>query len=415
MKKKYNVIWIDDEWDKMTAFKDECEIIHQIHLEPFRTQKAGMEELDKNLNKWDAVILDAKMFDKSETNEVPRLDGLRNAINHINQLSLRRKIPYFISTGQPDLMDNETFEQGFGHYFVKEKDDLKLIEEIKREIELSPRRQVLAFYQDAIEQINEIGQSASEVILDILESMHYPDSHPDFNPILYYNQLRQILEYNFRAANKVCIVPNACFDSKGNPNLSQCSHYLSGNNATEAKVRYGECRGKDDYDIIVPKHIELMMRLILDLGNINSHSVKLSDSEEKELEYYFNNNVFNSRYLIYSLTLNACEITLWFKNYIKSHQNIEENKKMCRQIQDNQATPKDIDKTEIKEEELIGVVMCDNGIYHIGSRFFVNKNYIDRNNLLNKKVRIVEHDINSKSGTKEKYPYFACKVKLVSE
>ena len=56
-----------------------------------------------------------------------------------------------------------------------------------------------------------------------------------------------------------------------------------------------------------------------------------------------------------------------------------------------------------------------NGIYHIGSRFFVNKNYIDRNNLLNKKVRIVEHDINSKSGTKEKYPYFACKVKLVSE
>ena len=197
--------------------------------------------------------------------------------------------------------------------------------------------------------------------------------------------------------------------------MSQCSHYLSGNNATEAKVRYGEYRGKDDYDKIVPKHIELMMRLILDLGNINSHSVKLSDSEEKELEYYFNNNVFNSRYLIYSLTLNACEITLWFKNYIKSHQNIEENKKMCRQIQDNQATPKDIDKTEIKEEELIGVVMCDNGIYHIGSRFFVNKNYIDRNNLLNKKVRIVEHDINSKSGTKEKYPYFAYKVKLVSE
>ena len=24
-KKEYNVIWIDDEWDKMTEFKDECE------------------------------------------------------------------------------------------------------------------------------------------------------------------------------------------------------------------------------------------------------------------------------------------------------------------------------------------------------------------------------------------------------
>ena len=38
--------------------------------------------------------------------------------------------------------------------------------------------------------------------------------------------------------------------------------------------------------------------------------------------------------------------------------------------------------------------MCDNGIYHIGCRFFVNKNYIDSDNLLNKIVRIVEHDIN---------------------
>ena len=40
-----------------------------------------------------------------------------------------------------------------------------------------------------------------------------------------------------------------------------------------------------------------------------------------------------------------------------------------------------------------------NGIYHIGSRFFVNKNYIDKNKLLYKRIRIVEHDINSNSGT----------------
>ena len=353
MKKKYNVIWIDDEWDKMTAFKDECEIIHQIHLEPFRTQKAGMEELDKNLNKWDAVILDAKMFDKSETNEVPRLDGLRNAINHINQLSLRRKIPYFISTGQPDLMDNETFEQGFGHYFVKEKDDLKLIEEIKREIELSPRRQVLAFYQDAIEQINEIGQSASEVILDILESMHYPDSHPDFNPILYYNQLRQILEYNFRAAKKLCIVPNECFDDKGDPNLSQCCHYLSGNDATHAGVRYGS---KEKKDRVVPLHIELMMRMVLDVGNTNSHSAKLNDNELKELEQYLNKNVFNSRYLIYSLALNVCEITLWFKNYINHHQDIEKNLEMCKPLNGNEIDKQTIDEDEKEAKRLLGAI-----------------------------------------------------------
>ena len=409
--KDYNVIWIDDEWEDQIEFKEECEELN-IHLHPFSYQKAGMDELDKHPNSWDAVILDGEIKDKSD-NELPSTKGLLNALKHLSSMPLNKKVPYFISTGKDKVKKNEMLEDEV--IYEKGDDDEKLIDVIRSTIDNIEQFKIKVLYRDAIDQLNKISPNASEVILDILESMHYPDSHPDFNPILYYNQLRQILEYNFRAANKVCIVPDACFDNKGNPNLSQCSHYLSGNNATEAKVRYGECRGKDDYDKIVPKHIELMMRLILDLGNINSHSVKLNDSEEKELENYFNNNVFNSRYLIYSLTLNVCEITLWFKNYIKSHQNIEENKKMCRPIPDNQITSKDIDKTEINEDELIGVVMCDNGIYHIGSRFFVNKNYIDRNNLLNKKVRIVEHDINSKSGTKEKYPYFACKVKLVSE
>lgn len=409
--KDYNVIWIDDEWEDQIEFKEECEELN-IHLRPFSYQKAGMDELDKHPNKWDAVILDGEIKDKSD-NELPSTKGLLNALKHLSSMPVNKKVPYFISTGKDKVKKNEMLEDEV--IYEKGDDDEKLIDVIRSTIDNIEQFKIKVLYRDAIDQLNKISPNAGEVILDIFESMHYPDSHPDFNPILYYNQLRQILEYNFRAANKVCIVPDACFDSKGNPNLSQCSHYLSGNNATEAKVRYGECRGKDDYDKIVPKHIELMMRLILDLGNINSHSVKLSDSEEKELEYYFNNNVFNSRYLIYSLTLNACEITLWFKNYIKSHQNIEENKKMCRPIPDNQITSKDIDKTGINEDELIGVVMCDNGIYHIGSRFFVNKNYIDRNKLLNKKVRIVEYDINSNFGTKEKYPYFACKVKLVSE
>jgi hypothetical protein len=412
MNTKYEVIWIDDEWEKMEAFKEECEAIHQIILHPFKTQKAGMEALDSNLKKWDAIILDAKMFDKSEDNEVPKLDGLRNAINHINQVSLRRKIPYFISTGQPDLMDNETFEQVVGHFYIKERDDLKLISDLKEEVDKSTRRQIKFIYNDVIEQLSLLNNQASDIILDIFESMHYPDSHPDFNPILFYNQLRQILEYNFRAANKVCIIPDNCFDDNGEPILGECSRYLNGRETkyTKVKVRYGQ-----EGDRVVPPHIELLIRMVLEIGNINSHSTKLSDTELQELEQYFNKNVFNSRYLIYSLALNVCEITLWFKNYINSHQNIEKNKKMCRPISDNQTTSKNIDKTDIKEDELIGVVMCDNGIYHIGSRFFVNKSHIDRNNLLDKKVRIVEHDINSNSGTKEQYPYFACKVKLINE
>lgn len=92
-----------------------------------------MEELDRNLNSWDAVILDAKMFDESE-DETPKLDGLRKAIRHIDQLSMKKSIPYFISTGQPDLMGNEMFTQSFGHFYIKERDDLQLIEDLKKQL-----------------------------------------------------------------------------------------------------------------------------------------------------------------------------------------------------------------------------------------------------------------------------------------
>ena len=391
MRKKYKVIWIDDEWDKMIAFKDECEIIHQIHLEPFRTQKDGMEELDRNLNAWDAVILDAKMFDQSDINEVPKLDGLRNAINHINQLSLRRKIPYFISTGQPDLMDNETFEQGFGRYFVKGKDDIKLIEEIKREIDNSPRRQVRVFYQDAIMQIDVISQKASEVVLDIFESMHYPDSHPDFNPILYYNQLRQILEYVYRAANKVAIIPDECISINDEVNLNQCCHYLSGNDANVLKIRYDGKR-------IIPKHIQDMMFLILTLGNINSHTTKLSEDDERHLITYIHDNVYNSRYLIYSLTLQLCEIVMWMNHYISEHPNREENQKKCITIGESE----NVEKEEVNETDLIGILEEHSGICHMGSKFSV---LLKHKELLGKKVKIHNYIKNTNIRTQQ-YPYF---------
>ena len=152
MKTMYEVIWIDDEWEKMDAFKEECEVIHHIHLHPFRTQKAGMDEFDKNPKKWDGIILDAKMLDESE-NEVPILVGLRKAVQHINEKSLQRRVPYFISTGQPDLMSNETFEQSFGLYYIKERDDAKLIEDIKKTANESTRFLVKSYYNDAIEQL----------------------------------------------------------------------------------------------------------------------------------------------------------------------------------------------------------------------------------------------------------------------
>lgn len=386
MKKTYEVIWIDDEWEKMDAFKEECEVIHHIHLHPFRTQKAGMDEFDKNPKKWDAIILDAKMLDESE-NEVPMLVGLRKAVQRINEKPLQRRVPYFISTGQPDLMSNETFEQSFGAYYIKERDDAKLIEDIKKTANQSRRFQVKSYYYDSIEQLRQINDWGCEKILDILEAMHFPDKEID--PLLYYNPLRQILESVFISANKFKLIPDELIH--GQVNINQCVQYLSGRNADVAGIRYGRKQ-----DTMVSPHIKDLMFHILNLGNVNSHSTILGDEDLEKLKNYIDSNVCNSKYLICSLALQVCEIVLYISKCIKNHQDISENIKMCKTI---------------GVVELINDCQTHCLVRSKRKGFETNycllKSFAERKKLIGKKVVVVDYQENTDKNTKENYPFFA--------
>ncbi len=397
MKTKYEVIWIDDEWEKMDAFKEECEVIHQIYLHPFRTQKAGMDEFDKNPKKWDAIILDAKMYDESE-NEVPRLDGLRKAVQHINEKSLLRKVPYFISTGQPDLMDNETFEQAFGTYYIKERDDQKLIQDIKNTASKSTRFQVKTFYLDAIEQLESFDTWCCEKILDILEAMHFPEKNID--PLLYYNPLRQTLEYIFRKANKANIIPDEFIGKdKDDVNLNQCVQFLSGRNADWIGIRFGGVK-----DSVVPAHIKDMMFQVLNLGNINSHSRTLNDDELKKLGAYFKDNVCNSQYLIYSLALQICEIAVFMGKYIAANKDTNKNKKQCKTF----GTVEKIEGNEsicVIKSKRPGRESC----------ICISAKYATSKGMIGKKVVVIEESPNINIATKVEYPYFATNIESLEK
>ena len=388
MKTKYEVIWIDDKWEEMEAFKEECEVIHQIHLQPFDTQKAGMMELDKNPMKWDAIILDAKL----EKDGVG-VTGLREAVAHINQLSRSHKIPYFISTGQPDLMDNETFEQSFGRYYIKERDTKQLIEDIKEVASKSTRFQTKALYAKAIEQTKLLNDWISEKLLDVLEAMHFPEKEID--PLLYYNPLRQLLEYVFQAANKNKLIPDELI--KGNVNINQCVQYLSGRNADVLGIRYGEKK-----DSIVAPHIKDLMFLVLNLGNINSHSTALSDEELHKLKTYIDNNVCNSQYLIFSMALQVCEIVLNICECMKKHSDVDENIRMCKTI------------------GIVEKIEGNDSICYIRSKRKGRESNIclstqKYKKLIGKNVVVLEESDNTNEGTKKLYPYFAIKLQSLEK
>lgn len=400
MSEMYKILWIDDEWDKMCTFMEECEEIHNLKLVPYRTRKEGIEALERDLDSWDAVLLDAKMFDESE-NEVASLAGLVKAQNFLERLSLKKTLPYFISTGQQDLLDDKTFSQMVGKYYVKDKEDEQLIEDIKIAINKSDSTQIKSLYRDVFDALDNMGilKYTKDILLDILLALHYPAKHIEFKPAHHYNQLRQLIEYIFRACNTVGIIPDVCIQG-GNVNLNQCSIYLAGRNADKVGIRYG-----NEGMRVIPQHIENIIRSVLDLGNVNSHSVELTEDEKLQFERFWSATA-KSKYMIFGLTHNLCEAIVWFSRYIIDHPDKETNLQMCNYLT-VPTTTTIVDREELlrlakeKYEGQLYVPQADeNGVWHCGE-CIVKVTYWSGG-----KMRLKDIALNT-GGTKNTYPFFA--------
>ena len=389
MSKKYNILWIDDEWDKMPTFKQECEELYNLKLLPFRTRKDGMQALEEELDKWDAVLLDAKMFDEN-VNEVAKLKGLRKAISHLDKLSMKRYIPRFISTGQPDLLASEDFKDMVGDYYEKFKDDEKLMVDILSAIHNAESSQIKVIYSNVFTSIETLGISEyiDSILLDILLPLHYTEKQSSFKPIHHYNQLRQFVEYLFRACHKVGVIPDQCIPN-GIVNLNQCSIYLAGKNAEKAGVRYGEPGER-----VIPEYIEAIIRSVLDFGNVHSHTVELDAEDAIKIENILRSS--QSKYLIFGLALQMCEVITWFAKYISEHNNKEINLLHCQPLMIDE-------KAEDYEGKEYVVEQDENNNFHCGQCLL---SYTAAQRYKGLKVTLFDVTDNT-TKNRNNYPYFA--------
>lgn len=393
-KNKYKILWIDDEWDKMTTFQLECKELYGLYLEPYRTRKAGMEALERNIDHWDAVLLDAKMFDEND-NETASLTGLGKAKQRLDELSIRRAIPYFISTGQPDLISDKNFKDLFGDYYIKGNDDVKLVDDMLKAIENSDSQQVKTIYKDVFEGLDKMGVRSyvEPILMHILLPLHYPAKEPNFKPADHYNQLRKLLEYLFRACNKVGLVPDQCM-TDGKVNLNQCSLYLAGKDAEKSGVRYGE-KGER----IVPDYVESIIRAILEFGNIHSHTDELEDEDNHKIESIF--RTAQSRFIIFGLTLQICEVIIWFSEYIAKHDDKEVNLLLCNELQREEFTKSEADGAKKYLNREFVPIKDKDGIWHC------EECYVKITSWESGKMELTEISLNTDKRTNTNYPYFA--------
>ena len=390
-----NVIWIDDQCKEQKGFAstfiDRCEKRHGIHIKSFELAKDGILHLEQNLEQFHAVILDAKGWhDKRDV--ATTTYGMHEAIKQIERLAYKKYVPYYILTAQGDLVSDEEFAYSVGednvYYKYNPNDIEKMLKQIEDDAKRNSRQQIRVFYHEVLDILQLMNKDASEILLDILESIHYPEQNSKFKPLLYYNQLRQILECVFTEANKYQIIPNECFP-KGKVNLDQCYRYLVGNECEVYEFRYGNFG-----ESVVPKHIGEMLSMILYLGNIKSHYSNLPERDNQKLDDYFRHDVGKSHYVIYSLTFQVCEIIAWMNEYIRCHQDITENSQKCTKF----SYPK-------------GLVEIIDGIadfYHIGDKYCIEAKVIEKLGFVGRTVKVVKFVPNPNKNIN--YPFLAKRI-----
>lgn len=409
------VLWVEDDPKIIYSYPQKAESFG-LELVSFPCWDNAREALESDYDRWSAIILDAKCkYHRGDTDNAVKF--LAVALKDIAVISKekQRVIPWYVLTGgaESEVSDSITDDRmkwdadwttaTNKNYYSKNVDNEMLFRRIRYFAKKSPRMQIQEMYRDSCELLDQLDTNACEDIMTILEAIHFPDSHPDFTPRLFYNPLRKALEYIFRDMRKVSIIPDNFFN--GNTvNINQCFMFVIGKDAEKLGFKH-----KDGG--ITPRHIQDMMSLIINLGNANSHSfetshyTELSEEEIQNYDKHIKTIGGNSKLMIFSIALQFCEILQWMNNYINNHPDKEENRKKWVKLDGTENTLEN-------KDDCLGIVEVHNGIYHIGDKYLLNSKTIEQHGWLGKKVRIIKKDKN-KSPSAKQYPFFAFLIEPV--
>lgn len=274
---KYKVLWIDDKWEELISFKEVCELPENgFEVVTCNNAVEGMKIFEKHLEEWSGVILDAKVL-MDKDSQVDELDGLTYSIRKIMELSHKRYVPDYIFTGQPGTRSGTAFaEEHKQNYYEKDRDEDKLIADIKKNAELLIETQIIHKHQVVFDTWPESKHDLLR-IMQVLENEEWQN-----NSVL--NDVRKIMnDVMDRLYER-----GFCSVKHTGSNLAECSKVLC--------KRYME--------EIIPVYIQRAIHTCVEITNPGSHRSK-TDSDVKDNR---------APYLIRSLIYNMLDILYWCKN-----------------------------------------------------------------------------------------------------
>lgn len=274
--KTYNVLWVDDEYNKINSFITNAEQ-EGIIISAFDTAKAGIEAYKRDLNKWDGVILDAKCWNES-SNEVADTSALYEFLAVITEFKYQHPVPHFVYTGQPDLNSNEYFEKSLRGcpLYKKGLDEEQLFADIKYEANNMIETHIKHKYSDVLNLFPEKNRLIKLLVAIDMNEINNPS---------YFNDIRKILESLMDLCREKKLIPIEC------KRLSRCKDYL--------------CEEKMLSD--VPLYIQRSIHACVDISQEGSHKRSIDDAVLSG----------EAPYLLRSTVMELLNILFWCNQYKK--------------------------------------------------------------------------------------------------
>lgn len=339
------VLWVEDDPDNIQFYPIEASR-YGLELVPFCCWEEVEKALVSDFKRWSAIILDAKCkYKKGDHDNAQRF--LIHALSSITKICAEQKriIPWFVLSGGSEEELNDLIidsrEEWDGDwkgkkYYSKATDRDMLFHRIPYKAKLSPEMQIrLVYYPDVFKAIDMSGLDRDVAIY--MEELLLPIHARNYSGREYNNMMtnvRKCIEYIFTSMAGNGILPNKkkdgkyvlcdiIVDKRGGINTTWCSLILSGK-----EVKVGDKILVTSTNIL-PNILKDSFQHLIEIAASYEHAVnKNADEQQKKNSRQtaeFLDSIGKAPYLLQSMTLELCNIILWYANYLKDHDDEEIN------------------------------------------------------------------------------------------
>ena len=321
---RYRVLWVDEEPDtqKFVALGRR----YDLDVQQYGSWDRVRTVLENRFETVSAVVLDGRCVIRQ--GEAPSADFLYQAVRELEALYAQHEealpwyvlssgtVPDFERTLQRGAMGNrELMEEDWGRIYYRKGSDVEaLCHAIRHAVTRKKDNKVRGLYKGVFETMEQyFPPDSRQTMLEILKALHFPEENRKFDPVLYYTQLRRILEHLFRAFNRLGVLPDEVMGSADKVNLSNSSLYLAGREVSLGQgkvVRYGRLGQQ-----VLPPVIAQTVKSLLVVANKNSHTVELDSVGRSVIQDYYNS--LHSNNLLFGYTLHLCDVIVWFGRYAR--------------------------------------------------------------------------------------------------